>query len=83
MRAIKINIYTKILDWKTQCYKDVNCLQINLKASIQFQSKPNSFFSPRAEQVDYKIPMNMQNDNEQPVWREKMRKPAILKMTVT
>ena len=61
MRAIKIEIYTKISDWKTQCYKDVNYPQINL----QFQSKPNSFFSPaRAEQADYKMNMNMPNDNE-------------------
>ena len=80
MRAIKREIYTKISDWKTQCYKEVNYLQINL----QFQSKPNSlFFPPRAEQADYKMNMNMQNDNEQPVWGEKMRKPAILKVTVT
>lgn len=78
MRATE-QIYTKISDWKTQCYKDVNYLQINL----QFQSKPNSFFPPRAEQADYKMNMNVQNDNEQPVWGKKMRKPAILKMTVT
>lgn len=44
-----------------QCYKE--CCNY-LPNHLQFQSKPNSFFPPRAEQADYKMNMNVQNDNE-------------------
>lgn len=49
-----MEIYTKFLDWKIQCYKDV-CLPINLKESMH----PNSqqAFSPRARHADCKIYM--------------------------
>lgn len=53
------------------------------KSICNSSQNPTVFFPPRAEQADYKMNMNVQNDNEQPVWGKKMRKPAILKMTVT